>query len=526
MCVYNESLSHGQQDAQEAFLALLHSLNNVEIRKRKNAVLQKFQCDKKSIKSMSLEQKEEIVEFVNLARNTTFLDKLFRGSTLTQITCLTCKSSSRSVDIFYGLSLPLIKKKPRQNASSNDEQKISKHQKKKQTQQQRKKVKKSKKCEIKNGVEDGNIKSGESQRENGDIQSNENMDEGSNYFANEDQSLTCDDVDEALTAMPTVEVQDVSFEIESDVDETLQVEEVTDNKERVLGGRIGLVESDAENDDGGMFHGLFDGNEEGTSGNVEGASGNEAEAVVENGNDTIDESISILTSKISEMDIGDGDTLNGCFHQFCKEDILCGENQFLCYNCGKKQSSFSNGTSSNGTIDTEDEVAIEAEGDETDNKKDEIKPVLRDAHISSCLRSLPPILVLHLKRFTQDAKGHLIKDRRKIQYPLELNLEQFSSGEVDQDYTYKLYGVVDHSGSLHRGHYTAYVRKRQTSYDSQVFNSHSFDIEKFLKESDVSIPPSEKWYFCNDERIMEVNVKKVLNADAYLLFYERIFANP
>lgn len=35
--------------------------------------------------------------------------------------------------------------------------------------------------------------------------------------------------------------------------------------------------------------------------------------------------------------------------------------------------------------------------------------------------------------------------------------------------------------------------------------------------------PEGKWYYVSDSHVMEVSEEKVLNAQAYLLFYERIY---
>lgn len=39
----------------------------------------------------------------------------------------------------------------------------------------------------------------------------------------------------------------------------------------------------------------------------------------------------------------------------------------------------------------------------------------------------------------------------------------------------------------------------------------------------LTAPPEGKWYYVSDSHVMEVTEEKVLNAQAYLLFYERIY---
>lgn len=39
----------------------------------------------------------------------------------------------------------------------------------------------------------------------------------------------------------------------------------------------------------------------------------------------------------------------------------------------------------------------------------------------------------------------------------------------------------------------------------------------------ITAPPEGKWYYVSDSHVMETTEEKVLNAQAYLLFYERIY---
>lgn len=39
----------------------------------------------------------------------------------------------------------------------------------------------------------------------------------------------------------------------------------------------------------------------------------------------------------------------------------------------------------------------------------------------------------------------------------------------------------------------------------------------------INTPPEGKWYYVSDSHVMETTEEKVLNAQAYLLFYERIY---
>lgn len=86
------------------------------------------------------------------------------------------------------------------------------------------------------------------------------------------------------------------------------------------------------------------------------------------------------------------------------------------------------------------------------------------------IETLPPVLILHLKRFQFDAEGHgTIKIWKKIDYPLELEIPREAlSKRHTTDNTmpkYRLISVVYHHGkNASGGHYTVDVR-RQDGHD-------------------------------------------------------------
>ena len=145
---------------------------------------------------------------------------------------------------------------------------------------------------------------------------------------------------------------------------------------------------------------------------------------------------------------------------------------------------------------------------------------------------------------------------------------------------YSLYGVTEHSGSMGGGHYVAYVKVRtkfpnkdgrwgylpkgskaeidqtdeqRVCLEDQLAKSRARELSSMsMNDSDDSvtdpvqsssseneeegaiggkrdsseseqIPNAGKWYYVSDSRVNEVSEDKVLSANAYLLFYERIF---
>jgi PREDICTED: similar to CG4165-PA len=167
----------------------------------------------------------------------------------------------------------------------------------------------------------------------------------------------------------------------------------------------------------------------------------------------------------------------------------------------------------------------------------------------------PPILTLHIKRFEVDARHITLKKINQfISFPLKLNLSPFTSriylplSKLFEDHLsdppnntmiYDLYAVVEHSGSIRSGHYTAYIKLRKAgkslqkfirlspfvtsieeiveSIDYNNFNDfdHTFNGEEESKEEG-------KWFYISDSQVAASDVFSVLHSQAYLLFYERI----
>ncbi|KAF5469527.1 hypothetical protein F2P56_013592 [Juglans regia] len=103
----------------------------------------------------------------------------------------------------------------------------------------------------------------------------------------------------------------------------------------------------------------------------------------------------------------------------------------------------------------------------------------------------PYVLTVHLKRFHSHDPGQKIK--KKVHFGSTLDLKPFVSGSYDGDLKYTLYGVLVHDGwNTHYGHYSCYVR---TS--------------------------NGLWYHLNDNQVAPASEKRVLEQQAYMLFYVR-----
>ncbi|ORX90054.1 cysteine proteinase [Basidiobolus meristosporus CBS 931.73] len=80
------------------------------------------------------------------------------------------------------------------------------------------------------------------------------------------------------------------------------------------------------------------------------------------------------------------------------------------------------------------------------------------------IETLPPVLILHLKRFEYNSVGGIQKVHKHIQYSTDLNIApeiMSSSKAVTKPISYKLIGVVYHHGMLAAGgHYTCDVLRQ------------------------------------------------------------------
>jgi len=151
------------------------------------------------------------------------------------------------------------------------------------------------------------------------------------------------------------------------------------------------------------------------------------------------------------------DTLNDCLDLYLADEKLVGDNQWYCTKCKKH----------------------------------------RDASKKTDLWILPPILIVHLKRFKFNDYGHIgSKNNAPVGYPINnWDLRKFVLSQGSEEPLYDLYAVSNHVGGLGSGHYTAYGKNR-------------FD---------------DSWYEFNDSSCRRISERTLRSnsSSAYLLFYNR-----
>ncbi|XP_063249717.1 ubiquitin carboxyl-terminal hydrolase 16 isoform X4 [Prinia subflava] len=191
------------------------------------------------------------------------------------------------------------------------------------------------------------------------------------------------------------------------------------------------------------------------------------------------------------------DSIHHCLYQFTRNETLSETNKLLCDVCTQRHCGPKN------------------------NIKSEKKCVYTNAKKQMLISLAPPILTLHLKRF-QQAGFNLQKVNRHIKFPEVIDLAPFCTAkcknvaEGNTKVLYSLYGVVEHSGTMRSGHYTAYVKMR-------AMNSHLSDLVLRGQSQALETEPVKgQWFHISDTHVQPVSVSKVLSSQAYLLFYERL----
>uniref|UniRef100_A0A7M4F4E8 Ubiquitin carboxyl-terminal hydrolase 16 n=1 Tax=Crocodylus porosus TaxID=8502 RepID=A0A7M4F4E8_CROPO len=198
-----------------------------------------------------------------------------------------------------------------------------------------------------------------------------------------------------------------------------------------------------------------------------------------------------------DLNIEEG-SIHLCLYQFTCNEELSETNKLLC------------------------DVCTERQYGPTNNGKSEKKPVYTNAKKQMLISLAPPILTLHLKRF-QQAGFNLRKVNRHIKFPEVIDLAPFCTvkcknvAEGNSRVLYSLYGVVEHSGTMRSGHYTAYAKMR-------ALNNHLSDLVLHGEVPQASETESAKgqWFHISDTHVQAVSTSKVLSSQAYLLFYERL----
>ena len=114
----------------------------------------------------------------------------------------------------------------------------------------------------------------------------------------------------------------------------------------------------------------------------------------------------------------------------------------------------------------------------------------REAIRSTRFASLPTVLIVHIKRFTNILPSQFFKNSIDVSCSSPLTIFEHVDDDAYVKRTYNLRSIVHHSGTLNNGHYTASV----------------FDLKQ------------NKWFKCNDKAVV-AETSKANKKTPYLLFY-------
>lgn len=133
---------------------------------------------------------------------------------------------------------------------------------------------------------------------------------------------------------------------------------------------------------------------------------------------------------------------------------------------------------------------IDYKCEKCDNTEDNLK--------EQKLLSEPKTLIFKLIRYTNIPNSNrFVKINKMIQYPKVLDMQNYFCGN-DTLNKYKLYAIINHTGTMNSGHYYSYIKTLQD--DNKTFN--------------------DQWICCNDEHVTFISEEEVMNSqNAYILFY-------
>ncbi|XP_022656846.1 ubiquitin carboxyl-terminal hydrolase 24-like isoform X2 [Varroa destructor] len=184
--------------------------------------------------------------------------------------------------------------------------------------------------------------------------------------------------------------------------------------------------------------------------------------------------------------------------QFVKGELLSGDNAYFCERCG--------------------------------HKRDTVKRL--------CIKKLPPVLTIQLKRFGFDFEANrAVKFDYYFKFPWVLDMAPYTveyldkkemgsgrGGELFDANCYQLVGAVVHSGQANAGHYYSFIKDRREKHDPNTwFKFNDTTVEKIdLTDATLEIEcfggnykakVSDTSSFYPEDRVRHWN--------AYMLFYER-----
>ncbi|XP_051719864.1 ubiquitin carboxyl-terminal hydrolase 16 isoform X2 [Ctenopharyngodon idella] len=523
-----------QQDSQELLRYLLDGMRAEEVKRVNSGILEAL---KNSGKSLEAEQMKKVLkEYEKNGAHKNFVDRVFGGEMSSTVMCKECKTVSLVTEMFLDLSLPVAdeayrkknqKKTPQYRSSVSDDgdrdsktslvngnedmstgtgskyqQKKAKKQAKKQAKNQRRQQKLGGKVSLDALTNQSTASSidpadgsDQSVSVNGsaDVETVKNsqehliLEKPPTHSQNEDEDDEEPEQEHAtagknrFTALSEDQTsEDVSVEGDK-VEDVNEIEEEEDGADQLCAEEDLLVEE--------LNTMSLKTAPECEMENGDDVSGDDKEYTVVNQDPEL--AFHALTTR--EVPEKQECSVESCLYQFTEVEHLTENNRLMCVTCTKRQSG----------------------PKASDGGK---KAVYRDALKQMLISHPPAVLTLHLKRFQQVGYS-VCKVNRHVQFPQILDLAPFCSlnckgvKEGETQVLYSLYGIVEHSGTMRSGHYTAYVKSRPSM--------HNY-VENGLAAGCNAEASKGSWFHVSDSSVHPVTEAKVQSSQAYLLFYEKI----
>ncbi|XP_040902992.1 ubiquitin carboxyl-terminal hydrolase 16 [Toxotes jaculatrix] len=531
-----------QQDSQELLRYLLDGMRAEEIKRVSSGITEALKQSRKNTDGEQLKTLVKEYEKNGFPKN--FVDQVFGGEMTSTVMCQQCKTVSVVTEMFLDLSLPVsdeaYRKKnqkkgvQRTSESSQDGRNSpaltngnddiptgagSKYQQKKAKKQAKKQAKHQKRQQKFEGRVTLNSLTSPSCAENGQTNPSADANEGetADSETHEEAPLTEGNPAQVIAAEQAVkDLNTVQAEKEKEDDEDSVIDGESSATSSVSNRFTVLSEAQHSNDsilDDDKMSDMEQETEEDTQlvNEMEKVTLDDAfiadsdavEQCVETEDEPLEGKEYTVVNQDPELAFHTLATrtapekqecsVQSCLFQFTEVETLTQNNSLLCVTCTKRQGNKDKASGSKKNIYT-----------------DALKQML--------ISSPPPVLTLHLKRFQQNGYS-ICKVNRHVQFPLVLDLAPFCAvkcknvTEGDTQILYSLYGIVEHSGTMRSGHYTAYVKVRP-----EVPKPSSSGL---AVEGDAE-PPRGSWFHISDTSVQPVSESKVQSCQAYLLFYERI----
>ncbi|KAI8805187.1 hypothetical protein BJ742DRAFT_856132 [Cladochytrium replicatum] len=170
-----------------------------------------------------------------------------------------------------------------------------------------------------------------------------------------------------------------------------------------------------------------------------------------------------------------------------------------------------------------------------------------DAVKRACIKSLPPTLIVHLKRFDFDMEAmRRVKINDFFEFPTQINMEPFtqeyiSSRESRQHDTvmsptpgalYELSGILVHAGTADSGHYYSFIRERVpregNNGERRWFQFNDSTVEPFDPRNipELAFGGIDKVSNWDDHQQKHVQRNVPKTYSAYMLLYDRVDNEP